>query len=470
MAGEQSGIVYACISPHPPVIVPEIGRGREAETARTIEALRQVAEELGAQQPETVLIISPHGPIQPDAMGISTAPRAIGGFLQWGAPGVSFTFDNDPEAVTLLGEEASAAGLPLTALEDWGLNLDWGCTVPLYYLRSGMRGACLVSMTISFLSPQAHYVLGKAVGRALSRLNRRAAIVCSADLSHALLPGAPNGYDPAGHEFDERYRRAVEDWDVDWMLHVDTGFRHHAAEDAVPQTGLLMGALSHLQVRPRVLSYEGPFGVGYLVAAIDVLGPRDAGEAESTAARGAPAQPTGEPARAEAAQTAHPYVRLAREAVESYVRYHQVVEPFDLTPEMHRRAAAFVSIKKLGDLRGCIGTVEPAYADLAHEIVNNAIAAATRDPRFEPMAESELPHLTYSVDILSPPEHIDGPEALDPRRYGVIVQSGRRRGLLLPDLPGVDSVEEQVAIARAKGGILPGEPADLYRFQVERYG
>jgi len=458
MAGGQSGITYACIAPHPPIIVPEVGRGREAETARTIEALRQVAAELGEQQPETVLIISPHGPRQPDAMGISTAPRAIGGFLQRGAPGVSFTFDNDPEAVTLLQEEASAAGLPLTTLEDWGLNLDWGCTVPLYYLRSGMRGACLVAMAISFLSPQAHYVLGKAVGRALTRLNRTVAIICSADLSHALLPGAPNGYDPAGHEFDERYRQAVEDWDVDWMLHVDTSFRDHAAEDAVPQTGLLMGALSDLEVHPRVLSYEGPFGVGYLVAAIDVLGPREAGEAETAATR------------TDTAQTVHPYVRLAREAVESYVRYRQVVEPFDVTPEMHRRAAAFVSIKKLGDLRGCIGTVEPAYVDLANEIINNAIAAATRDPRFEPVAESELSHLTYSVDVLSLPEHIDGPEALDPRRYGVIVQSGRRRGLLLPDLSGVDSAEEQVAIARAKGGILPGEPADLYRFQVERYG
>jgi aromatic ring-opening dioxygenase LigB subunit len=275
MAGGQSGIVFACISPHPPVLVPEVGRGREAETARTIEALRQVADELSRQDAETVVIISPHGPLQPHVMGISTSPRAVGSFLQWNVPTVNFGFDSDPEAVALLQEEASAAGVPLAAHEEWGLNLDWGCTVPLYYLRPGMRGACLVAMAISFLSPQAHYVLGKAVGRALTRLGRRAAVVCSADLSHALLPGAPNGYDPAGREFDERYRQAVESWDVDWMLHVDSGFRHHAAEDAVPQTSLLMGALSELVVRPRVLSYEGPFGVGYLVAAIDVLGRRD---------------------------------------------------------------------------------------------------------------------------------------------------------------------------------------------------
>jgi len=458
MAGDQSGIIFACISPHPPVLVPEVGRGREAETARTVQALRQVADELGRQHPETVIVISPHGPLQPRAMGISTALRAVGGFLQWGAPTVSFSFDSDEEAVALLQQEASAAGLPLVALEDWGLNLDWGCTVPLYFLRPGMRGARLVPMAISFLSPQAHFFLGKAVARALSRLGRRAAIICSADLSHALLPGAPNGYDPAGREFDERYREAVENWDVEWVLSVDEGFRHHAAEDAVPQTSLLMGALSGLQVRPRVISYEGPFGVGYLVAAIEVLGTRQAEE------------PEGGARSASAGEGAHPYVRLAQEAVERYVRQRKAAEPIDVTPDMHRRAGAFVSIKKLGDLRGCIGTVEPAYGDLAHEIVQNAIAAATRDPRFEPVTESELPHLTYSVDVLSPAERVSGPEELDPRRYGVIVQSGRRRGLLLPDLPGVDSVEEQIGIARSKAGILPGEPVDLYRFRVERYG
>jgi AmmeMemoRadiSam system protein A len=222
-------------------------------------------------------------------------------------------------------------------------------------------------------------------------------------------------------------------------------------------------------VRPRVLSYEGPFGVGYLVAAIDVLGPQAVGEAGSTAAGVETNGRTAWPAGVEAARAAQPFVSLAREAVESYVRHGQVIEPSGLAPQMLRRAAAFVSIKKSGDLRGCIGTVEPTYPNLGREIVENAIAAASRDPRFEPVAESELAHLTYSVDILSPPEPIGGPEALNPRRYGVVVRSGRRRGLLLPDLPGIDSVDEQVAIARNKGGILPDEAADLYRFQVERY-
>lgn len=137
---------------------------------------------------------------------------------------------------------------------------------------------------------------------------------------------------------------------------------------------------------------------------------------------------------------------------------------------MEGRAGAFVTIKRAGELRGCIGTVEPRQTSLALEVVHNAIAAATADPRFLPVTEEELPELHYSVDVLRPPERIDGPEDLDPRTYGVIVETGQRRGLLLPDLEGVDTAEQQLAYAMAKASILPGEPVILYRFTVQRYG
>ena len=165
----------------------------------------------------------------------------------------------------------------------------------------------------------------------------------------------------------------------------------------------------------------------------------------------------------------HPVVRLAKETVESYVRERRLPHPKELTPEMKERAGVFVSIKKHGDLRGCIGTFEPATANVAEEIINNAVSSATRDPRFLPVSAVELAHLRYSVDILTPPEPVGGPGQLDPKRYGVIVQSGGRRGLLLPDLEGVDTVEEQIDICRRKAGILPNEPIKLYRFEVRRY-
>ncbi len=165
----------------------------------------------------------------------------------------------------------------------------------------------------------------------------------------------------------------------------------------------------------------------------------------------------------------HPVVKLAKEAVESYVRNGELPRPKDLTPEMQERAGVFVSLHKHGQLRGCIGTFEPVKDNVAEEIIANAISSATMDPRFPPVTESELDDLEYSVDILTRPEPVTDLSQLDPKEYGVIVESGWRRGLLLPDLEGVDSVDEQIAICRLKAGISPAEPVNLYRFQVRRF-
>jgi AmmeMemoRadiSam system protein A len=165
----------------------------------------------------------------------------------------------------------------------------------------------------------------------------------------------------------------------------------------------------------------------------------------------------------------HPLVRLAKETVESYVRNGTTSKPEELTPEMKERAGVFVSLKKRGMLRGCIGTFEPAKANVAEEIIANAISSSTRDPRFPPVTPAELDQLEYSVDVLTTPEPVKSTADLDPKKYGVIVESGWRKGLLLPDLEGVDSVEHQIEICRAKAGIGPNEPVKLYRFEVKRY-
>jgi len=166
----------------------------------------------------------------------------------------------------------------------------------------------------------------------------------------------------------------------------------------------------------------------------------------------------------------HPLVQLARRTIELYVREGRVLAPpAELTPEMQARAGAFVSLHRHGKLRGCIGTIEPMQANVAEEIIRNAISAATQDPRFLPLRTEDLADLEISVDVLEPPEAIEGLEQLDAKTYGVIVQRGMRRGLLLPNLDGVDTPQEQVAIALSKAGIRPSEPYRLYRFRVTRY-
>jgi len=166
----------------------------------------------------------------------------------------------------------------------------------------------------------------------------------------------------------------------------------------------------------------------------------------------------------------HPLVKLAKETIEQYVRTRKAISPpEELTREMKQRAGAFVSLHKRGALRGCIGTIQPTSSNVAQEVIQNAISAATRDPRFPPVQASELEDLEISVDVLYPREPIESIDELDPKRYGVIVESGGRRGLLLPDLEGVDTAEYQVEIARRKAGISLHEPVQLYRFEVKRY-
>ena len=166
----------------------------------------------------------------------------------------------------------------------------------------------------------------------------------------------------------------------------------------------------------------------------------------------------------------HAFVRLAKDTVEEFIRNGTTMQsPSDAPPEMKAKAGVFVSLKIKGQLRGCIGTFLPATENIAEEIIQNAISAATRDPRFLPVSEEELPDLEYSVDVLSEPEKIKSKQELDPKKYGVIIKSGERKGLLLPDLEGVNTVDEQVSIASMKAGIYVGDPIELYRFEVKRY-
>ncbi len=170
----------------------------------------------------------------------------------------------------------------------------------------------------------------------------------------------------------------------------------------------------------------------------------------------------------------HPYVKLAKDTVENWVKYRKKIQPpTPLPDEFKRRAGCFVTLYKGNSLRGCIGTILPVYDNLAQEIIENAIAACSRDPRFYPVEEWELPAIEYKVDVLSEPVPVKSLEELDPRKYGVIVVSAEnpyKKGVLLPDLEGVDTIEEQLAIAMAKAGIHKGEPIDIYKFTVERYG
>lgn len=445
-------VVIGCIVPHPPVMIPEIGGQRANDVAATQRGMHQLASRMAVTRPETIVVISPHGQAHHSAMGVLTASTSFGDFSMWGAAGLNFEFRNDLDFVEALQAEARHAGVPLKTIGEMAYELDHGVLVPIYFLTRGMDHASLVPLTFSWLSAEAHYAFGQALGRAAERSGKRVAVVASGDLSHRLTIDAPAGFDPDGQVFDQAIVQIVRKWDTQALLGMDRNLLHHAGECGYRSVVILFGAMDGLKVEPTVLSYEGPFGVGYMVASVEL---KAATSEQSMATVEAPVM--------------HPVVMLAKKTVESFVSTGHVGEPEYTCPEMKERAGVFVSLKKGGELRGCIGTFEPTRQNVAEEIMQNAVSAATRDPRFLPVRVNELPDLTYSVDILSAPEPIDSLEQLDPRRYGVIVLCGERRGLLLPDLEGVDTAEEQVDIARRKASIGRDEPVALFRFEVRRF-
>lgn len=469
----MSSVVFGCIVPHPPIIVPDVGKSELRKVGATVASMQALANLLAESAPETVVVISPHGPIRRDAMGVSRVPSSEGDLAMFGAASVRLEFRNDLEFASALQEEMKARAVPLAPIGSMRgpYELDHGVTVPMYYLAPAVPGAYLVPVTFSLLPGSVHFAFGQAIQAAAAKVGRKIAVVASGDLSHRLTRGAPAGYDPMGKVLDERIVEAVAAADPAALMNLDPQLVERGGECGLRSIIVLMGAVDGLEYKPEVLSYEGPFGVGYMVAAFHVGRQRSskAGDDSIEGARGDDRRSTGS-ARPDRG-TSHPLVQLARQAVETYVLERRHVEvPNPLAEEMEGRAGVFVCLKKGGHLRGCIGTFEPTRDNIAEETIHNAISSATQDPRFPRVSPDELPSLTYTVDVLSTPEPISGLDELDPKRYGVIVESGYRRGLLLPDLEGVDTAEEQVAIARQKAGIRPNEPAKLYRFEVKRYG
>lgn len=453
------GIVLTALAPHPPIIVPEIGRGELERVKQTCAAMEHLAARLREARPDALVMISPHAPVFRDAVALFRLPELSGDFGRFGAPRVRFSLKGDPALAGAIAGAATRRGIKILGVDEevagrYGLEaeLDHGLMVPLYYFRRGGLDIPLVAAAMGMLPPERLYSFGIAVREAAAGLNRRVALVASGDLSHRLTPDAPAGYNPQGKEFDTALVNALKQGDLRKVFELPSEMCEAAGECGLRPLQMMLGALEGYQVRTEVLSYEGPFGVGYCVATFTPEGPAPGREMLPVL-------------------TEDPFVALARRTIEDYVRQGRVIDPPDPLPKgMEGRAGTFVSIKKHGDLRGCIGTIGPTRGNIAEEIIHNGISAATGDPRFEPVEPEELDDLTISVDVLGEPEPIKGLGELDPRRYGVIVTKGFRRGLLLPNLEGIDTPEEQVAIARRKAGIGPDERGvELERFEVVRH-
>jgi len=341
----------------------------------------------------------------------------------------------DTELVADITAAAVKNGIPAGTTGERDPDLDHATAVPLYFIDQFMKDYKIVRLSVSGLDQEKHLCYGQCIKEAVG--DKRVVIVASGDLSHRLTEDGPYGFNAHGRAFDDRITKAMAAGDFGKFFDFERDVIEGAAECGLRGFVIMAGALDRLLLEVKFHGYEGPFGVGYGVCSYKVL---------------------------------DTHVYLARQSLRHYIETGKYMERPDGLPSGLTESGygAFVSLKKHGQLRGCIGTITGVQDSLANEIIVNAVSAGLRDPRFPPVEADELGDLDISVDVLFTPEPADISQ-LDHIKYGVIVSSGYRRGLLLPNLEGVDTVEDQLAIALQKAGIRADEQYSIERFEVVRH-
>jgi len=455
--------------PHPPIILPEVGKGEEKKIQKTIEAFNKIGAEIAKKTPDTIILITPHGTMFSDAVSIFFEDRIIGDLSKFGVSSVKMDIPIEKTLSNEIYEIANRENISVVLSTKDFLNkfnaspdLDHGAMVPLYFVNKFYNSYNLVHITYADLSDKDLYRLGIAINEAVEEQCVNSVIIASGDLSHRLKDDGPYGYNSFGEKFDTEFLKLLENGDVEGVLGIDNKTIDNAGECGRRSVVIMLGTLDKMKFKGEILSYEGPFGVGYGVMRLNAVSENDSKSDYFNKK---------DSFESSVKDQNDAYVRLARESLTSYLNSGEMMKdiPDYVTDEMkENQRGVFVSLKKFGDLRGCIGTIFPVSDCVAEEIIHNAIEAGIYDPRFSEVRAEELEDIVFSVDVLTEPESC-GKKELDPKKYGVIVSHKGRRGLLLPDLEGVNTVEEQLAISLQKAEIYGAVDYTIQRFEVIRH-
>lgn len=451
--------------PHPPIILPKVGRGEEKKIADVDAAYRHAVKTIADSKPDTVVIISPHAPAYADYIQVASPQKLYGSMAAFNDPHDAFAVENDTVLAEAIDKIARDENFPMGTLGSQDGRLDHGTMVPLWYLEQEMDHPRILRVSIGGLSHLDHYRAGMIIAKAARVLGRKISIVASGDLSHCQKADTHYGFKPCGPRYDARLMQEMGEGDFLDLIETSEQEAQDAMSCGHPSFSIMAGVFDGYKPVSKATAHSAEFGVGYGVAEYTDLQPDDSRHFYQTARQ------EKERRRQQAREKEDAYVRLARETIESFVRDHAIPAlPQGLpAPLYDSQAGAFVSLHKNGTLRGCIGTTSPTQKNLGLEIMANAVSACSKDPRFYPVQPDELDDLEISVDVLDEPEPCTV-EDLDVKKYGVIVAKDNKRGLLLPNLDGVNTVEEQLAIAKQKAGIpVMDQDVLLERFEVTRH-
>jgi AmmeMemoRadiSam system protein A len=431
-----SGIVAGALTAHPPILLPEVGGAASQRVRATAQAMQELDGILSRRSASLAIVVSPHSPSSMTSLPVRRATRVAGDLSRFRAPQVRVEADVDLELATMLVVDGQRAGFALTWAED--SELDHGIVVPLHLLPRTMHQKRCVFLGVSGWPVRRFVEFGAWLQQRLA--DRPAILIASGDLSHRLTPDAPYGFRAEGPVFDRMVIDALAGGEWQRIEAIDPDLVEEAGECGLRPLGILLGAARAAGLTSRVISYEGPFGVGYPVVALT------------------------------ASVVGLDIQDLGRRAIETYLRSRQLIEPPEPIPiEWQAPSAAFVTLRKHGEMRGCVGSTQPTEATAAHELIRYAIASAVRDPRFDPVRLDEVPQLTIRVQLLGPAEPITDISHLDPASYGIVVRSGERQALLLPGIEEIHTPEQQLRAACQKAGIDPHAALQLERFRTRTF-
>ena len=453
-------IVKAYIVPHPPLIMSEIGKGKEEVVQKTIDSYREVAKEIKEINPETIVIISPHAQMYSDWFHIISKEKIKGSMENFKRDDIHFEENNDLELLNTLNEITKKNSFPSGKIDRGTQILSHGEMVPLYFIEKEWKDFKVMVVGLSGLPLIKHYELGIYLNQAIEKLGRKVVLIASGDLAHTLKEDGPYGFQEYSPIYEKEIENIIKEADFKKLMQYKPSILEKIGDCGHRSFTIMAGCMDQKEVKTKIYSHEDATGIGYLVASITP-------EEESLERDFLNQTLTEEKERIQnIIKKEDKYISLARNTINNYVKNKTKTE--GKYPKKNHYGV-FVSIMEHNQLRGCIGTIIPVRNSIEAEIVENAIEAATKDPRFTPIQEEELEYLEIHVDILKKPVVAKSIYELDPKKYGIIVLTNTKRGILLPNLEGIDEAEEQLKVALRKANISENEKYIIEKFEVERH-
>lgn len=451
--------------PHPIFAIPEIGKEKESEFPATISSFNLIAKKIANLQPDTIIWISQHAESYADFFQVADGDVGLGSFKEYGTDEISFRMLYDKELAREISRECKALHFPGGIENSDEDSLDHGTMVPLYFVNREYRDFLSVRVGVSGKSLAEHYRFGQIIKSSVEKLNRKAVVIASGDLSHCQSRTSNIGYRPEGAIYDEQIMRILSKANFGELLSFNRFLLTEAVQCCHAPLTIMAGTLDREDVECLRLSHEVPFGTGYGFCCFAPKGENPSRaflnlyqERERLIAK-------------EKLEHADIYVRLARQAIETFIatKRKMTLSQSVLAQLKQKKSGVFVTIYREGELRGCIGTIKAKKKNIGEEIIANAVAAACKDDRFEPLTKEELDNLVIQVDIVTELIPILSINDLDARKFGVMVEWQDRHAVILPNLPGIDTPEKQIEVCKRKAGIPLYEDVDLYRFSTEHH-